>query len=150
MTKMHLMLALVSDFDFDIDYVTNKIGVSPSSTRKLNDPIGSQECGVYSKSTEWIIDTDYIYADNVSLLLSKLQSMVTCNSHTLRELAVECNGTWVVTFDGYVYSGDAPHVNLPGDFINWCAEIQAMIMLCFDISYRYNNYQDGETWHLQD
>lgn len=144
MTEMHLSVSLTSNCDFDTDYVTQKLGVTPCQIRKKGEKIGPVGSTSVYKYTEWEYATEQIFAEDAQLLITQMMQMFQCRAETMLDLANWCTGQWSIVLDGYIHSGNAPTVLLLPEAVKFCSLIKAIFQCVIDISYDYTNREEEQ------
>ena len=131
-----ISLALCGD-DFDVDYVSNKLGINPTRIRNKDEVLNN---GRRFGMTEWEVEFERECSYSIENQYEKITSMVKGKTDILSELCVECNATWHIAFYIYIENGDIPASYLTKEFIAFAAAIGATVD--FDI-YVLSSRVDG-------
>ncbi|MCL2153535.1 MAG: DUF4279 domain-containing protein [Oscillospiraceae bacterium] len=116
-------LALCGD-DFDVDYVSNKLGINPTHIRNKDEVLNN---GRRFGQTEWAVEFERECSYSIENQYQKIMSMVKDKTDLLSELCAECNATWHIAFYIYIENGDVPSPYLTKEFIAFAAAIGATV-----------------------
>ena len=124
MAEIQVYLTLAGD-EFDSNYVTNVIGLSPTHLRDKNELLGN---GRLFGHCEWSIETELIHTDDLSDILDSFFSILPCNPDVLSSVARRVNAQWSILI--LIKAVDSfPAVYFSQKFLKIAAEIEADIGL---------------------
>ena len=131
-----ISLTLCGD-DFDVQYVSNKLGIMPTQSRGKDEVLGN---GRRFGMTEWSLEIEKECSYNIENQYQKIMLLTQDKTSLLSELCVECNARWYISFVIYIENGDVPSPFLTKEFVAFAAAIGASVD--FDI-YVLSARQDG-------
>lgn len=124
MADIKAHFTLIGD-TFDPQYVTEKIGITPSCVTRKGEVYGN---GHIRRATQWGIETEKFHEDDLLPVIEQLCSILGNTPSTLlRELAEECGAEWNLLFEVDIRDGRDPVGYLPPEFVQFCGEIKASI-----------------------
>lgn len=123
MAKMRGYLTLIGD-DFETKHVTEVIGQEPPYVRERNEVLGN---GRPFGHCEWGVITEMFDSFDLSPISDTLMNILTCPTHLLRQVAIDCNAQWNILFLVKVTDDDFPAIVFYPEFIKFAAEINAKI-----------------------
>ena len=139
-SSVSIELALVGD-DFDIHYVSQKLGIDPTNTRSKDEVLGN---GRKFGHTEWSIEIEREASLDIENQYGKIMSMVQSKTDLLVQLCSECDAEWHILFVIYVENGAVPGMYLSTEFIAFSAAIGAQIGLdTYVLSVNEDGYRKG-------
>ncbi|MBC1317287.1 DUF4279 domain-containing protein [Listeria booriae] len=119
--KVRAGFYLVGD-DFDLDYVTKKLYVSPTSTRTKNDfPVSRMA------HTSWELETEKEFCNAVCWQIEKLLDKLRGKENIISELCNELNLEAIFTIVVNMESGDGPELVLTKEIVSFIGAVNAEI-----------------------
>lgn len=122
-TAVSAYFTLIGD-DFDVNYVTNVLDITPSETRYKDEILGN---GRKFGHTEWGISTGHEVSLDINNQFNTIFALVYDKIDLLSQLCVECNAEWHILFVITIENGYAPAMYFKKDFIHFAAAIDAQI-----------------------
>lgn len=109
--------------DYDINYVTELIGIQPDNIRRCDEILGN---GKRFGHTEWGIETQTEVGDDVEAVLKQLIHRAKSKIGMMQKAAENCCATWDVLIMIKVYD-DMPLILFSTETIKFLYEIQAKV-----------------------
>jgi hypothetical protein len=107
---------------FDIQHVTDEMGISPSKSKKKGEILKS---GNVSKDTFWRLDTGYMESLDSEAVLDKLIGQVRDKASKMTRLSLNCGADWRVGIVIKIENGKAPGTHLSRETIKFIHAINA-------------------------
>lgn len=104
---------------FDPDYITGQLGIEPTQTNRVGDPIG--ERGGRRSFTRWRLSVGPVETIDISPMLSELMSRLQLASPRLRHLCEELGIEPTLTCAVEPKSAATPDITFPVDVVGWAA-----------------------------
>ncbi|MBC1210557.1 DUF4279 domain-containing protein [Listeria booriae] len=119
--KVRAGFYLIGD-DFNLDYVTEKLNVSPTSTRTKNDfPVSRMA------HTSWELETEKGFRKAVCWQIEKLLDKLRGKENIISELCNELNLEAIFTIVVNMESGDGPELVLTKEIVSFIGAVNAEI-----------------------
>ena len=122
-TEISVNITLSGDC-FDLEYVTNTLGINPTYKRNNTEILGNGKVFGY---TEWGIGTGYEKSLDIEVQFLKIYSLLKYKEIVLANLAIDCNAEWHIVFVIKIENGDVPAMVIPKEMIEFCYKIGAEI-----------------------
>jgi len=116
-------LTLVGN-DFDINYVTESLGVAPTYTRSKDEILGN---GRRFGHTEWGIGTDCEESLDIEVQFAKISNQFKGKEHELAKVSKYCNAEWSILIVIKIENGDIPAMVFTRSMLDFCNKIDAEI-----------------------
>ncbi|MCL2859040.1 MAG: DUF4279 domain-containing protein [Oscillospiraceae bacterium] len=130
--------------DFNIDEVTNRIGIVPTKTRRKNEfPQSSIEAGI--AMTEWVLTIREEKCQDISIPFIKIINSLKDKKDIIKTLCNDLELTPYFTVIIHLKTGNRPLNGIPNDIISFISSINAGIG--FDL-YCYDKNNDFEIERL--
>lgn len=114
--------------EFDIDYVTKKMNITPSSTSEKKDfPVKA------FAHTEWVLETQKESSRVVSWQFEKLIKLLEGKESLINQLCIDYGMEAGFVVCVFMELGDAPEIVLTRDIISFAASINAEVGFDFYI-----------------
>ncbi|MFD1738714.1 DUF4279 domain-containing protein [Bacillus salitolerans] len=127
-TKVRVYFSLFGD-TFPLDYVTEKLGITPSHTYRKGDVIPNRSTTLFRKETSWDLDTGYQESldvnEQLQQIITQLRNKVSIISEIKKIYSVECKFFIVVEIE----EGNTPGLYLDRDIINFASNIEAEFVI---------------------
>ena len=136
-TKVKVCFSIFGD-TFPLDYVTEKLGITPSDTYRKGDIIPNRSTTQFRKETSWDLDTGYQESldvnEQLQQIITQLRNKVSIISEIKKTYSVECKFFIIVIME----EGHTPAFYLDKDVINFASSIEAE----FDIDLYANPFEE--------
>lgn len=136
-TKVRVYFSLFGD-TFPLDYVTEKLGITPSNTYRKGDIIPNRSATLFRKETSWDLDTGYQESldvnEQLQQIITPLRKKVSIINEIKKIYSVECKFFIVVEIE----EGNTPGLYLDTAVINFASNIEA----AFDIDLYASPYEE--------
>lgn len=120
-TTVSAHLTLVGN-DFDLDYVTNILEISPTYTRDKNEILRN---GEKFGHTEWGTYTEYEQSFDIEIQLDKVLIPYRNKVDLMNKIRIECNAEWNVVIVIYIRNGHKPALGFSKHNLKFLASIDA-------------------------
>ncbi len=123
-TKVKVYFSLFGD-TFPLDYVTEKLGITPSNTYRKRDIIPNRSTTQFRKETTWDLGTGYQESldvnEQLQQIITQLLNKVSIISEIKKTYSVQCKIFIVIIIE----EGHTPTLYLDKDVINFASTIAA-------------------------
>jgi hypothetical protein len=135
-TKVMVCFSIYGD-TFPLDYVTEKLGITPTNTYGKGDVVPNRSTTRYRLETTWDLGTDYQESLDVNeqlhQIINQLRDKVTIINKIKKAYPVECKFFIVIIIE----EGYTPALYLNKEVINFASSIEAEV----DIDLYANPYE---------
>lgn len=137
-TKVRVYFSLFGD-TFPLDYVTEKLGITPSNTYTKGDIITHLPITLARKETAWVLDTGYQESLDVNDQLQQVITLLRKKAFIINEIKMNYSVECKIFIVAEIEEGDIPAIYLDRDVIRFASIIEAE----FDIDLYAYPYEES-------